>query len=140
MRKYIVLTILFVLPLIVYLFFASGINNFAKLPVVTEEVMEISEISNESIKDKITILGFFGKNVKDRYGDAGNLNQEIYKRFHEFVDFQFLILQPPGTRELTDNLLLELNRLTKTNFKKFLITSCQTLMRLILKIPVILTN
>tara|TARA_B100001057_G_scaffold78291_2_gene73417 strand:+ start:2861 stop:3493 length:633 start_codon:yes stop_codon:yes gene_type:complete len=119
MRKYIVLTILFVLPLIVYLFFASGINNFAKLPVVTEEVMEISEISNESIKDKITILGFFGKNVKERYGDAGNLNQEIYKRFHEFVDFQFLILQPPGTRELTDNLLLELNRLTKTNFKNW---------------------
>lgn len=119
MRKHIVLTILFVLPLIVYLFFASGINNFAKLPVVTEEVMEISEISNESIKDKITILGFFGKNVKDRYGDAGNLNQEIYKRFHEFVDFQFLILQPPGTQELTDNLLLELNRLTKTNFKNW---------------------
>ena len=82
-------------------------------------LVEISEISNESIKDKITILGFFGKNVKDRYGDAGNLNQEIYKRFHEFVDFQFLILQPPGTRELTDNLLLELNRLTKTNFKNW---------------------
>ena len=78
MRKYIVLTILFVLPLIVYLFFASGINNFAKLPVVTQDVMEISGISNESIKNKITILGFFGKNVKDRYGDAGNLNQEIY--------------------------------------------------------------
>tara|TARA_B100001057_G_scaffold369440_1_gene373071 strand:- start:17049 stop:17681 length:633 start_codon:yes stop_codon:yes gene_type:complete len=119
MRKYIVLTILFVLPLIVYLFFASGINNFAKLPVVTQDVMEISGISNESIKNKITILGFFGKNVKDRYGDAGNLNQEIYKRFHEFVDFQFIILQPPGTKQLTDDLLLELNRLTQTNFKNW---------------------
>ena len=119
MRKYIVLTILFVLPLIVYLFFASGINNFAKLPVVTQDVMEISGISNESIKNKITILGFFGKNVKDRYGDAGNLNQEIYKRFHEFVDFQFIILQPPRTKQLTDYLLLELNRLTQTNFKNW---------------------
>ena len=119
MRKYIVLTILFVLPLIVYLFFASGINNFAKLPVVTQDVMEISGISNESIKNKITILGFFGKNVKDRYGDAGNLNQEIYKRFHEFVDFQFIIIQPPGTKQLTDDLLLELNRLTQTNFKNW---------------------
>ncbi|MBK56072.1 MAG: hypothetical protein CMC84_01965 [Flavobacteriaceae bacterium] len=119
MRKYIVLTILFVLPLIVYLFFASGINNFAKLPVVTQDVMDISGISNESIKNKITILGFFGKNVKDRYGDAGNLNQEIYKRFHEFVDFQFIILQPPGTKQLTDDLLLELNRLTQTNFKNW---------------------
>ena len=61
MRKYIVLTTLFVLPLIVYLFFASGINNFAKLPVVTRNIMEISELSNESLKNKITILGFFGK-------------------------------------------------------------------------------
>ena len=67
MRKYIVLTTLFVLPLIVYLFFASGINNFAKLPVVTRNIMEISELSNESLKNKITILGFFGKNIGDRY-------------------------------------------------------------------------
>ena len=119
MRKYIVLTTLFVLPLIVYLFFASGINNFAKLPVVTRNIMEISELSNESLKNKITILGFFGKNIGDRYGDAGNLNQEIYKRFHEFADFQFLILQPPGTEKSSDDLLFELNRLTKTNFKNW---------------------
>ena len=119
MRKYIVLTTLFVLPLIVYLFFSSGINNFAKLPVVTRNIMEISELSNESLKNKITILGFFGKNIGDRYGDAGNLNQEIYKRFHEFADFQFLILQPPGTEKSSDDLLFELNRLTKTNFKNW---------------------
>ena len=119
MRKYIVLTILFVLPLIVYLFFASGINNFAKLPVVTEEVMEISEISNESLKDKITILGFFGKNVEEKYGDAGNLNQEIFKRFNEFKDFQFVMIQPKGTKKLTEELLKEMNRLTKTDFKNW---------------------
>lgn len=119
MRKYIVLTTLFVLPLIVYLFFASGINNFAKLPVVTSNIMEISKLSNESLKNKITILGFFGRNIGDRYGDAGNLNQEIYKRFHEFLDFQFLILQPPGTEKSSEDLLFELNRLTKTNFKNW---------------------
>ena len=125
MRKYIVLTTLFVLPLIVYLFFASGINNFAKLPVVTRNIMEISELSNESLKNKITILGFFGKNIGDRYGDAGNLNQEIYKRFDEFADFQFLILQPPGTEKSSDDLLFELNRLTKTNFKNWKFVTLQ---------------
>ena len=119
MRKYIVLTILFVLPLVVYLFFASGINNFAKLPVLTKNIKDISEISNESLKDKITILGFFGRNIEDRYGDAGNLNQEIYKRFHEFKDFQFIMLQPLGTENKCEELLLELNRLTKTNFKNW---------------------
>ena len=119
MRKYLVLTILFILPLVVYLFFASGINNFAKLPILTKNVKDISSISEVSLKDKITILGFFGKNIKDRYGDAGNLNQEIYKRFSEFKDFQFVMVQPYGTEGLTDDLLNELNRMTKTDFKNW---------------------
>jgi hypothetical protein len=119
MRKYFVLTLLFILPLVVYLFFASGINHFAKLPIITKNVKDISSISNESLKDKITILGFFGKNIEDKYGDAGNLNQEIFKRFNEFKDFQFLMIQPFGTKILTTELLNEMNRLTKTDFKNW---------------------
>ena len=119
MRKYFVLTILFVLPLVVYLFFASGINHFAKLPVLTKNIKDISDISTESLKDKITILGFFGKNIEERYGDAGNLNQEIYKRFNEFKDFQFLMIQPKGTEDLFKELLQEMNRLTDTNFQNW---------------------
>ncbi len=119
MRKYFVLTILFILPLVVYLFFASGINHFAKLPILTNNVKDISKISNESLKDKITILGFFGKNIEDRYGDAGNLNQEIFKRFNEFKDFQFVMIQPEETKFLSDNLIKEMNRLTKTDFKNW---------------------
>lgn len=119
MRKYFVLTILFILPLVVYLFFASGINHFAKLPILTQNVKDISKISNQSLKNKITILGFFGKNIEDRYGDAGNLNQEIFKRFNEFKDFQFVMIQPEGTKVLSDNLIKEMNRLTKTDFKNW---------------------
>ena len=119
MRKYFVLTFLFVLPLVVYLFFASGINHFAKLPVLTKNIKDISDISTESLKDKITILGFFGKNIEERYGDAGNLNQEIYKRFNEFKDFQFLMIQPKGTEDLFKELLQEMNRLTETNFQNW---------------------
>ena len=66
MRKYIVLTILFVLPLVVYLFFASGINHFAKLPVLKNNLTDVSDYSQESFKNKITILGFFGSNVQDK--------------------------------------------------------------------------
>ena len=113
------LTILFVLPLVVYLFFASGINHFAKLPVLTKNIKDISDISTESLKDKITVLGFFGKNIEERYGDAGNLNQEIYKRFNEFKDFQFLMIQPKGTQNLFKELLQEMNRLTETNFQNW---------------------
>ena len=119
MRKYFVLTILFILPLVVYLSFASGINHFAKLPVLTKNIKDISDISTESLKHKITILGFFGKNIEERYGDAGNLNQEIYKRFNEFKDFQFLMIQPKGTEDLFKELLQEMNRLTETNFQNW---------------------
>lgn len=119
MRKYFVLTILFVLPLVVYLFFASGINHFAKLPILTKDIKDISVISSESFNNKITILGFFGSKIQEKYGDAGNLNQEIFKRFNEFKDFQFLMIQPLGTKNLSDSLLFEMNRLTKTNFQNW---------------------
>jgi len=115
MKKYIVLTILFVLPLVVYLFFASGINNFAKLPVLTDEVYDISKISNTTFDNKITILGFFGNNVKDKHGDALNLNQKIYKRFYKFKDFQFVMIQPIGTEISTETLKNELRAGTNTD-------------------------
>ena len=115
MRKYIVITILFVLPLVVYLFFASGINHFAKLPVLKNNITDVSDYSQESFKNKITILGFFGSNVQDKHGDALNLNQKIYKRFYQFKDFQFLMIQPIGTDSLVLNLKNDLRRGTDTD-------------------------
>ena len=115
MKKYVVLTILFVLPLVVYLFFASGINHFAQLPVLTNNVVDVSEYSNDTFKNKITILGFFGNNVQDKHGDALNLNQKIYKRFYQFKDFQFIMLQPEGTNELALDLQNDLKTGTDTD-------------------------
>ena len=115
MRKYVVLTILFVLPLVVYLFFASGINHFAQLPVLTNNIVDVSEYSNDTFKNKITILGFFGNNVQDKHGDALNLNQKIYKRFYQFKDFQFIMIHPKGTSELAKNLQNDLKTGTDTD-------------------------
>lgn len=95
LNKKIVLGILFVFPLVVYLFFASGKNNFAKLPVLTVGVTEISDLdSTNSIqfKDKITILGYWGGSLEEKQAEALNLNEKIYKRFYEFEDFQFVFL------------------------------------------------
>ena len=80
MKKYIVLAILFVFPLVVYLFFASGVNRFAKLPVLTQNIEEIGEYSDAQFKDRITVLGFFGNVLQDKKALALNLNQKIYKR------------------------------------------------------------
>ena len=40
-KKYFVLIILFIFPIVIYLFFASGKNNFALLPVLKTGVNEI---------------------------------------------------------------------------------------------------
>ena len=40
-KKKIVLGVLFIFPIVVYLFFASGKNNFAKLPILSENILEL---------------------------------------------------------------------------------------------------
>lgn len=115
MKKYIVLTVLFVLPLVVYLFFASGVNHFAKLPVRSNTVVELSTYTDIHFKDRITILGFLGTDVATKKGNALNLNQKIFKRFKDFKDFQFVMLQPQGTEEACRNLAAELSGSTGTD-------------------------
>ncbi|MEM9000677.1 MAG: hypothetical protein AAGB24_10475 [Bacteroidota bacterium] len=115
MKKTVVLVVLFVLPLVAYLFFASGVNNFGKLPVLTQDVPDIGELDSKvSLNDKITILGFLGWNVDQRKGNAFNLNQKIYKRFDGFNDFQVLMVVPSGTEEKVNALKKELGTLSGT--------------------------
>lgn len=104
MKKNIVLFTLFVLPIVAYLFFASGINSFTKLPVVTSKIPDFGQWSSlngekVSLNDKITILGFSGSNILKNKGNYFNLNQKIYQRYHEFKDLQFVVLCPLGTEK-----------------------------------------
>jgi len=109
MKKTFVLTVLFVLPLVVYLFFASGVNNFGKLSVLTENIAEVNDNPEGiSLNDKITVLGFLGDDIDQKKGNAFNLNQKIYKRFYEFDDFQFVMVMPKGAEEKTEALKKEL--------------------------------
>ena len=95
-KKYLILSFLFFFPIFVYVFLSTGINNFAKLPVLTETVMDIENIegniANVSFKNKISIVAFWGGDVNNKKSEALNLNQKIYKRFNEFQDFQFVLL------------------------------------------------
>ena len=119
MKKYIVLTILFVLPLVAYLFFASGVNNFAKLPVFKDNITSTSSYSEIKLEDKISIIFFLGNNIGDRQGDALNLNQKIYKRFYQFNDFQFVAICPIGSENLANDLKNKLESGTNTNMEKW---------------------
>ena len=119
MKKYVVLTILFILPLVAYLFFASGVNNFAKLPVLKENILSISNYSNIGFNEKISILFFIGDNIDDKQGDVLNLNQKIYKRFYEFNDLQFVVICPLGSEKIADDLKNKLEMGTNTDMRKW---------------------
>ncbi|MFB9078750.1 hypothetical protein ACFFLS_11410 [Flavobacterium procerum] len=104
MKKNIVLFVLFVLPIVAYLFFASGVNSFTTLPVITHKVTDFGDWKSlngkkVSLNGKITILGFAGSNILDNRGNYFNLNEKIYKRYNGFEDLQFVVLCPTGTEE-----------------------------------------
>ena len=98
-KKSFVLGVLFILPLVAYLFFASGVNNFGSLPLLTESVSELPDSeSGLRFENHISILGFLGDDLSDRQVNMFNLNQKIYKRFSDFNDFQFVMVLPEGTQ------------------------------------------
>lgn len=107
-NKYFVLSILFFFPIVVYLFFASGVNNFAKLPILTSGISDVVDFpsltgSKIELKNKITVLGFWGSDVTNKKVDGFNLNQKIYKRFYEFKDFQFVfVIDSSETNNIND--------------------------------------
>lgn len=116
MKKKFVLFVLFVLPLAAYLFFASGVNSFAKLPILTKSLPEITSWKSDSktpiqLQNKITILGFTGTDFKKRRGNFFNLYEKIYKKDEQFKDFQVVFIAPIGTEKKIDSLVIDLKKL-----------------------------
>ena len=120
--KKIVLGILFVFPLLVYLFFASGKNNFAKLPILSEKIMELPEniIGNSTkLNGHISILGYWGGSLQNKKAEALNLNEKIYKRFYQFDDFQFVFLVDSDKKKEVEELKTSLRQGVGTNLSRW---------------------
>lgn len=130
MKKTFVLVILFILPIVAYLFFASGVNNFGKLPQLTQNINELNFGNDIKFKNKITILGFLGADVELKKGNAFNLNQKIYKRFRDFNDFQFVMVLPKGTEATVKEINTELSALTNTDKWNFIFAEPEEITRL----------
>jgi alkyl hydroperoxide reductase subunit AhpC len=112
MKKYIVLIVLFVLPLVAYLFFSSGINSFGRLPVLNEDLSVLRSYETDSITfdDKITILTFFGHNFDVRKVHAFNMKEKIYDRYHEFDNFQVVSVTSINSEEDIKTFKAEINK------------------------------
>lgn len=118
MKKNIVLFILFILPIVAYLFFASGVNSYTKLPILTPKTADFGDwksLSGKkvSLDSKVTILGFGGTELLKNRGNLYNLNQKVYQRYHGFKDLQFVYLCPLGTEKDAERVLKTLGTYTE---------------------------
>mgnify|MGYP003488420671 FL=1 len=128
MKKNIVLFVLFILPIVAYLFFASGVNSYTKLPVITSKTADFGNwesLSGKkiSLDSKVTILGFGGTELLKNRGNVYNLNQKVYQRYHGFKDLQFVYLCPLGTEKDAERIVKALGTYTEVNQWQFVFAS-----------------
>lgn len=128
MKKNIVLFVLFILPIVAYLFFASGVNSYTKLPIISPKTADFGNwksLNEEkvSLNSKVTILGFGGEKLLANRGNLFNLNQKIYQRYHGFKDLQFVYVCPIGTEEDAAKVLKALGAFTEISQWQFVFTT-----------------
>jgi hypothetical protein len=124
MKKNIVLFVLFILPIVAYLFFASGVNSYTKLPIITPKTADFGNwksLSGKkvSLDGKVTVLGFGGTELLKNRGNLYNLNQKVYQRYHGFKDLQFVYLCPVGTEKDAERIIEALGTYTEVEQWQF---------------------
>ncbi len=123
-KKRLVLALLFILPLVAYLFFSSGINNFAKLPKLKNNISTLEQLSEGSAVDfekKITLLSFFGKDFDTKKVYAFNVKEKIYDRYHEFKDFQVVSVITPDQVQKINDFKAEIDKTSSSKNWKFIV-------------------
>lgn len=123
-KRYVVLGILFFLPVTFLLFLYPATHNYTPLDIINESVLDLESFSSDSdddvmLKKHITVLGFFGKNPIDQVIAASNLKELVYDKFKGFKKFQVVIIVPEGTQQATEQLKQEISSYEDIRFWHF---------------------
>lgn len=134
-KRYVVLGILFFLPVTFLLFLYPATHNYTPLDIVNESVLDLESFSSDSdddvmLKKHITVLGFFGKNPIDQVIAASNLKELVYDKFKGFKKFQVVIVVPEGTQEATERLKQEISSYEDIRFWHFVYAQPQEIQHL----------
>ena len=114
-KKRVVLFLLFIFPLVCFLILSTGKNNFTKLPIVTANIIDVSEIDARKevqLKKYVSIICFLGNDVNANRSGLFNLNEKVYKKFTDYVNFQVLAIYPNGKEVEAEKLKEEIGAFT----------------------------
>ncbi|WOD42101.1 hypothetical protein [Hwangdonia lutea] len=111
--RYLVLGVLFFLPVTFLLFLYPATHNYEPLEVVNKNVSDLRAFTSDSkdsivLKDHITVLGFLGNNPMDKLIANSNLKELVYDKFKGFKRFQIVIVAPKGTEAVVKDLKREI--------------------------------
>jgi hypothetical protein len=94
-------------PLLFFLFLASGKVNFNKLPIITEKVSNLKGAL--PFRNKISVVSILGESPSiETYQNVLNLYQVIYKSMEKYKDFQLVTLVPDSNQNIISDLNKEL--------------------------------
>ena len=116
-KKGVILSILFLGPLIFYIFLSLGIYRHANLPILTEKVEDIK--GTVSFKGHFSVVSFLGTDIEKNKARLFNLNEVIYKRYRKSLYFQSVLVSPKGTESQIDSLKIKLKTYTDIENWKF---------------------
>ena len=120
-KKRVVLFLLFIFPLIAFLLLSTGINRFNKLPIVNNNVVDISIIdATETLQNKVSVICFLGDDLNKIKGGLFNLNEKVYKKFIEHKKFQIIAIVPEGKEKEAQFLKDEIGAFTEMSKWKFI--------------------
>lgn len=122
--RYVVLGILFFLPVTFLLFLYPATHNYTPLDIVNQSVLDLNQFNSDSeekiiLKDHITVLGFLGTQPMENVIAASNLKELVYDNFKGFKKFQMVIVMPKGTEDAVSKLKKEINTYEDLRFWHF---------------------
>jgi cytochrome oxidase Cu insertion factor (SCO1/SenC/PrrC family) len=112
-RKWIILGILFLLPVIFLLFLYPSTHNYNTLDIVNEDIKELEILNfidqNETtLEENITILNFLGNKPLENITGAMNLKELVYDKFKGFKKFQIVTIGSVDSENSLKNVKKEL--------------------------------
>ena len=133
--RYVVLGILFFLPVTFLLLLYPATHNYTPLDIVDESVMDIEGFSSETnenmlLKDYITVLGFFGTHPLEKMITASNLKELVYDKFKGFKGFQVIVIMPIGTEEEVEVIKKEIGSYEDIRFWHFVFGEPEAILKL----------
>jgi len=116
-KKGIILSALFLGPLIFYIFLSLGIYHHANLPILTEKVADVK--GEVTFSKHFSVVSFLGTDITPKKGGLFNLNEVIYKRYRKSLYFQSVLILPKGTESQIEALKKKLKTYTDIENWKF---------------------